>query len=178
LLHIDNTSQHGWLWYNWGNLASGIGLVVSIIGVFFTVWTLRTAKSARKAATEARDAAEVRSLIDEVRRGELLTRDLASHISARSIEVGSVRARDISDLLGWIVEYWSEDLRDCKQSMMDAKNDIEQANKILFRITGQSEIDDRDFEKASKRVDSAFQSFIRVRATLEKRRKEDGFREQ
>ena len=45
-------------------------------------------------------------------KGELLTRDLANHLSNGLLEVSNVRAQDIDELLGWIIEYWSDDLAD------------------------------------------------------------------
>ena len=46
----------------WGNLASVFGLVISIVGFFFTIWGVIAAKNAAQRAEEAANNAKRRML--------------------------------------------------------------------------------------------------------------------
>jgi len=165
--------MHGWFWYNWGNATSVLGLVVSLAGIGVSVWTLITAQSAKHAAIEAKNAASVRLLIDEVRRGEFLTRDLASFVAANSFAEATLRARDLQDLLGWVLEYWSNDLEiEWKTVLFDGRNEAEQISKTLRRLDLlQEEPEDREITKVNTRINVVFHAFLKVRAGLEKSRR-------
>lgn len=167
----SNAVQHGIFYYNWGNIASVVGLAITI-GTFFT------ARSAKKAANQARDAAENRLLVDEIRRCEGLIRDLASHSKARRYSEAELRSSDLADLLRWILEYWNEELKvnvSWGGTLLSAKTDTEELSTLFHRFNlSQSLPIVREQEKARRIADSIFAGIVQVRAGLEKRRSKNG----
>jgi hypothetical protein len=168
---IEN-AQHGFWYYNWGNVASCAGLLVSIGGIVITILALRAAESARDAAQAAKAAARIWAHGDEVRRGENLTRDLASLLANGNLQASALRGKDLLELLRLLVELWiDEDGVDAKTHLIESRDIATQTYKILRKISTNSQnSSSRETDLCINHVDQIYERLLKVRATLDRRR--------
>ncbi len=95
-----------WLWQalrnNWGNIASVVGLGVSIA-------TLVVAKRARTAAEEAKIAARRQSLIDELQDAQKKAEDLGTYLHQQKWEIVHLRSQEVITSCSQILLRWGMD---------------------------------------------------------------------
>jgi hypothetical protein len=137
---------HGFLYYNWGNSASVIGLFVSGFALFF-------ARSASHAAREARDAARLGSLLDDIRRGEVYAKELSNHLTSHNVIKAGVRAEDTLEMLRLFSEsvVIKSDVPEVLQQLAQSKVDIDGLSTLLQRLEqNQGTMNNRDLTKATQ----------------------------
>jgi hypothetical protein len=88
---------------NWGNLASIIGLCVSI-------WTLKVATGARKAARNAWSEARRQKLSEELQNAVYRVEQLGHHVLLKKWEISFIRAQEVSSACSLILRRWADTL--------------------------------------------------------------------
>jgi len=88
---------------NWGNLASAIGVAVSI-------WTLIVATGARKAAQDARLEARRQKLSEELQNAVYRVEQLGHRVLLRKWELAFIRAQEIASSCSLILRRWTDTL--------------------------------------------------------------------
>ena len=110
---------------NWGNLASIIGLVVS-------VWTLIVATGAKKAAQEAIRESRRQKLSEELQNAVYRLEQLGHHILLRKWEIAYIRAQEIASACSLVLRRWPDTLNEAsKDRILLAQSRLRRSQGLL-----------------------------------------------
>jgi hypothetical protein len=159
------TIQHGFWYYNWGNAASVLGLGLSLVGIGFTIWTLKTAKSAERAAIEAKNSAAFQAFSNDARRAESHNRDIVLHMQGGRYSEAVFRSADLFQLLREMYESSPTEAKDSvKTALLSAKSECEQNDKLIRKINTEFETPGpREIQRIVNKANSIHASIVRVR---------------
>jgi len=96
---------------HWGDLAS-------VVGVGVSVWTLVVARRAREAAIEARTEARRSSLAEELRDAHRKAEQVGIFVIQRKWDIVFLRAQEITGVTGLVLSRWGADLGEDSRSRM------------------------------------------------------------
>lgn len=162
---MDAQIQHGFWYYNWGNAASVLGLGLSLVGIGFTIWTLKTAKSAEKAAIEAKNSAASQAFSNDARRAESHNRDIVMHMQSGRYSEAIFRSGDLFQLLREMYEGWPKGAEDSlKEALLSAKTECEQNDKLIRKINIDVETPStKEIQRIVNKANSIHAEIVRVR---------------
>jgi hypothetical protein len=103
--------KHGWLSTNWGNIASVIGVVIS-------VFTLRSARKASRAAEEAKQYILIRTMSQDLSHAEQLAADIYAALKGSNHDAAGMRCRDLNDLVQRFSARWASQLSEQSRNNM------------------------------------------------------------
>jgi hypothetical protein len=89
--------------HNWGNLASVLGLIISL-------WVLWVARGARKAAEDARAVARRRSLIEELEEADRRIQEIGGFVRDRKWEIVQLQSQKVLGDCRAMLARWGEHL--------------------------------------------------------------------
>jgi hypothetical protein len=136
---------------NWGNIAS-------VLGVFFSFLAFRFSKRASKAALAARNAAQSRSLVQDMNTLDREARNLISDINADHGERAVERATDMIAQLAYIGSRW-QDLLVGGDELAIARGQLESIYDVLITSKGNVTARDKaELLKTARRVSQLFGS--------------------
>jgi hypothetical protein len=90
---------------NWGNLATVIGLGISI-------WTLVVARGAKKAAQQARNEARRQKLTEELQSAVHKIEQLGHYILSKKWEIAFLQAQEVASSCSLVLRRWSDTLNE------------------------------------------------------------------
>ena len=153
---------HGFWYYNWGNVASCVGLGLAFFTLYF-------ARSASQAARETRAEARLGSLLEEIRRGEIHARDLNNHLSSWNLDKASLRADDLLSVLRWIGESSGSVSIEISErdALLKARTVVDGLVKLLQRLEQTAGTPTpREVSKAQGGIRDIYDCFTRLRVSL------------
>lgn len=115
---------------NWGNLASVVGLVFSILAFVF-------AKRASTTAREARDAAMRQSLSEGMNSAARIAGEIASYLRIERDDVALLRMGDLMNQTSYLVARWEGRLsKKSKDKLYLAREELRSAHEVLTGNAG------------------------------------------
>ena len=137
---------------NWGNVASVIGLVFSILAFIFS-------KKATEAVREARAAILRRNFGDDMNMASRAAADIVAHVRGGHGEIALLRISDLMSQASYMVRRWDSSIpEDSRNNLLEARAQLGVVHEILSKATV-AELDPRKRAKvigACQRVCIAF----------------------
>lgn len=112
---------------NWGNLASVVGLVFSILAFVFS-------KRASKAAREARELVLSRSLGEDMNAGNRTATEMVTYVTMGKGEMALLRAGELMNHTSYIIARWQDRLPEVsKNNLLDGREQLRSIQDLLTR---------------------------------------------
>lgn len=160
---MDSQSvQHGFWYYNWGNVASVSGLALTVVTLFF-------ARSASHAARQAREEARLTSHLEGLRQGEVFAKDLANHLASHNIVKASMSAEYLLDVLRMIAEskIIKSNSEVNRQLFFQSKTETESLVALLIRLEQSSTaMKPRELFKAQADIKRVYECIGKLRGSI------------
>lgn len=124
-----DVNNSGFFAKNWGNVASVLGLLVSIVSAFF-------AKRASVAAKSARDAVFLRNIADDMAQANRVASDLTNLIETGKFDAAVSRCSELQDLSVFIQQRWIGELAPTsKQNCLAVTSQLDTVHRVLGRFS-------------------------------------------
>jgi len=112
---------------NWGNWASVVGLIFSVLAFLFS-------KRAAKAAEEARDSVLRRSLSQDMNDANRLAADIVRFVSMERGDIALLRAGELLNETSFFIARWDAKLSDqSKTNLLQAREHLLSIHEVLTR---------------------------------------------
>ncbi|MGD0364484.1 MAG: hypothetical protein ABSC93_26705 [Bryobacteraceae bacterium] len=135
---------------NWGNVASVVGLVFSILAFVFS-------KRASKAAREARDAAMRQSLGEDMQGALRSAQDIVTYLRDDKIEMTLLRIGDLMNQCSYLSARWEPMLSEkSRNNLHEVAAELRSMHSVLAREIRGDMAKKARLAKAAQRVSSIF----------------------
>src|SRR5258708_3317689 len=112
---------------NWGNVASVVGLLFSVLAFIFS-------KRASIAAQQARDAAMRQSLVEEINAANRLAREIVTYVGFERGGMALLRVGELIDWVSYLVARWDTRLLEkSKNNLLIAREQLRVVHDVLSK---------------------------------------------
>ena len=112
---------------NWGNVASLAGLFFSILAFVFS-------KRASKSAEQARNAALLRSLSEEMNGANRMAGEIVTYVAMERGDMGLLRTSELMNQTSYFLARWDNRLSEgSKNNILSAREQLRSIHRVLTR---------------------------------------------